>query len=450
MPFHLDGVLFADLFGTEQMRDIFDERGFVERFLQTEAALARAEARVGLVPEAAAEEITHKASPEYVDETALAANVAEAPIFAAAIVETWTAELGDAGRYVHWGSTSHDIADTAFVLQIRDGLRIVRQDLKLVRDRLDVLATGHAGTTMPGRTQYVHGPPVTFGLRAAQWRDEIDRHVDRLRALTDRITVVELFGSTGTLAAIESDGTEVLAAFADELDLGVPDTPWIASRDRYAELVSVFAGIAGTLEGISRNLLFMNRPEVGEITLAPPTGSGSSTNPHKQNPVRPQFTVALARLLRGHAQAMGEATAVLGQRDRSSWHVEFAVIPESFLYLGRALVNTLSALDDVVVRPGAMRQNVRDEGSLPVSEAVMIALAEHVGRQSAHEIVHENVERSRDGEDSFRECLLADERVTAHLSPDRVADLTDPENYRGLAAEFAASRGSCDSSRRLR
>lgn len=436
MASHFDGVLFRDLFGTDEMRAVFGERGYLDRFLQVEAALARAEAEVGLIPEEAAAEITRKASVDHLEESLLEANVANAGIFTLGIIETWADVLGESAQYVHWGATSHDISDTTVVLQIRDGLEIVERDLQDVRDKLEDLAETYRETPMPGRTQYVHGPPITFGLAAVQWRDEVDRHLDRLEDLRGRCSVVELFGSTGTLAAIEDDGLAVLANFADELALEVPEAPWIASRDRFYELLAVQAGIAGTLESISRNVLFMNRPEVREIELAPADASGSSTNPHKRNPVRPQYNVALARLIRGNANTMNESLSVLGQRDRSSWHVEFAVIPESFLYLGRILANTTSMFDDMDVRPEAMSRNLDRAGAMPVSEAVMIALAEHVGRQQAHEMVLRAVERARDNGITLQESLTIDDGVTTHLSDERIEQLTTPENYLGLAASL--------------
>lgn len=437
MNTHIDGVLFGDLFGTGEMREIFSERGFLDRFLRAEAALARSEARAGIVPDTAAEKLTRKASVDYLDMAALEENISDAEIFTVGIIETWADELGDESRYVHWGATSHDMADTAFVLQIRDGLAIVDEYLRAIRDELKEFAATHRETPMPGRTQYVHGPPITFGLKAAQKAAEVERHLERVDEVASRLSVVELFGSTGTLAATEDEGLDILAAFADELGLDAPDAPWISSRDRFAELLSLLAGIGGTLEGLSRNVLFMNRPEVGELDVTPAEASGSSTNPHKQNPVRPQYNVALARLLRGHAHAMGEATAVLGQRDRSSWHVEFAVVPEGFLYLGRILANTRSMLEDITVQPDAMERNIERAGELPVSEAVMIALAEYVGRQEAHEIVSANAERAHEEDGSFSEHLKADDRVTEHLPPERIDELTEPANYTGLAADLA-------------
>jgi 3-carboxy-cis,cis-muconate cycloisomerase len=437
MGFHTHGVLFRDVFGTERMRAIFDEPAFVSTFLEVEAALARAEAAAGVVPEWAAEEITARASREHLDADRVAANVEELGLFSMSIVEAWKEELGEAGEYVHWGASTQDVSDTAVVLQLREALSAMGERLVAIRDRLADLAATHRETSMVGRTQHVNAPPITFGYRAATWLDEVERHLVRLRELEERLYVVEFAGASGTLAAVGDRGEEVLERFAAELDLDEPRIGWTATRDRFAEVLDWFALVAGTLGRIARAVLLLNRPEFGELRETVPSDElGSSTNPHKRNPVLSQHTVGLARLVRGHAGVMAEALEPLDERDRSAWYVEFAVVPEACGYLDRMLVNTLTNLEGLGVDAEAMARNLDRSGPLIASEAVMMALASAVGRQTAHEIVHEDAMAALDGERTFREVLADDPRVTDHLDADALDELTDPAAYTGLAARF--------------
>lgn len=436
----LDGILFADSFGTEEMRGIFDEDEFIGRFLEVEAALARAEADAELIPAESAEAITETASVEHLDMERVASNVDTMGLFSMSIIEAWKEQLGADGEYLHWGATTQDISDTALVLQLGAAHDVLLRDLGTIRDRLSELADEYRTTPMAGRTQYTNGPPITFGLKAATWLDEITRHIRRLDELADRLFVVQLAGASGTLAALADAGFEIVASFADELDLDAPDVGWTATRDRFAEFLNVLAMIAGTLSRMSREILFLNRPEIDELEETIPTGEvGSSTNPHKRNPVYSQLNVGLARLIRSHADTMNELTEPAGDRDRSTWYVEFAVVPESCCYLARMLENTIRNLDDLVVNSETMAQNLDRAGSVVVSEAVMMALAKYVGRQTAHDIVRAKAMQAIEEDRDFRRCLREDARITDHLSDEQIVALTEPSNYLGLAETLVDS-----------
>ncbi|WP_324761180.1 class-II fumarase/aspartase family protein [Haloarcula sp. GH36] len=433
----LDGVLFRDVFTTKEMRTVFGETAFVDRFLEVEAALARAEAEIGIVPEDAATTITNHASVASIDMADVAANVDKLGLFSMSILEAWTDELGPAGEYVHWGASTQDVSDTAMVLLLRDAHEVLLRDVVAVRDQLATLADQYRETPMVGRTQYANGPPVTFGLKAATWVDELDRHVSRLLNIEEQLFVAQLAGASGTLSALGDDGIQVLDLFADELDLGVPRVGWTASRDRFAAFLNVLALVARTLARIAREILFLNRPEIDELEETVPEDElGSSTNPHKENPVFSQHTVGLARLVRSHAGTMHECLESMGERDRSAWYVEFALLPESCCYLARMLENTNRNLDGLTVRSNQMDRNLRASGALVLSEAVLFALARHVGRQTAHSILHKNAMRAVQSDRDFLACLKADDRVTDHLSEAQLESLVDPDNYTGLAEPF--------------
>lgn len=439
MGYHTSGVLFKNTFGTPEMRRIVSEEAFIERFLEAEAALARAEARAGIVPEAAAEEITRKASLDYVDLDDIEANVEEISLYTMAIIDAWKDAFDGAGEYIHWGATSQDISDIAMLLQLRGAHELLVDDLREVEGILAELAEDHAETPMIGRTHYVHATPITFGLKAATWLDELHRHRRRLEELSDRLFVLQFFGATGTLASLDEGGEEVQAYLAEELDMGVPNVAWFVSRDRFAEFANVLGMVATTIGRIAGQILASNRPEMGELEEPIPEGEiGSSTMPHKRNPVRSETTVGLARLARAHAATMTELMTGLDERDFSTWLMEFAVLPELCLYTARALANAEEVLGDLTVDAEAMAENLGRFDALVTSEAVMMRLAEEVGRQTAHEIVHESAMAALDGDGDFRELLAADDRVAAHLSPEELAELTDPEEYTGYADRFVA------------
>ncbi|MFB6160927.1 MAG: adenylosuccinate lyase [Haloferacaceae archaeon] len=435
--FHVDGRLFKNLFGTPEMRAVFEEERFVERFLEVEAALARAQAEVGMIPGDAAEEITACASLEYLDMDQVEANVEEMHLFTISIIDAWKDGVGDAGEYIHWGATSQDISDTATLLQVREGLDIVRRDLEAIRDALAELATEHAETPMMGRTHHVQAIPMTFGLKAATWLDEVDRHLDRLDDLEDRLFDLQFFAAVGTLSSIGEEGFAVQEALAEELDLSVPDVAWYAARDRYGELVTTLAMVDATLGKIASQVLLYNREEIDELNEPIPEGEvGSSTMPHKRNPVKSEESWMLSRLVRSHAGTMLESMGGFDERDASTWFAELAIVPETFLYTSRILQYVHETLAGLVVNEDAMRENLHIHGSLVCSEAVMMALAEEVGRQTAHEILYDTVEEALSSERSFADCVRDDEQVNRVLSEERIEELTDPVNYTGPAARL--------------
>ncbi len=436
--FHANGRMFKNAFGTPEMRDVFNETEYIERFMAAEAALARAQADVGVIPESAAEKITETASIEYLDLDEVERKIAEIDLFTVAIIETWKEAIGDEGEYIHYGATSQDIADTAMILLVRDGIELLKAELSTIKEYLAALAEEHAETPMMGRTHHVHALPITFGLKAADWLDELSRGIDRLEQATERTLVVESFGAVGSLASLGEDGLDVQERFAEELDLAVPNTAWFAARDRFFELLNTFATIGGTLSRIARQVLMLNREEIGELSEPIPEGAvGSSTMPHKRNPVMSERTVGLAALLKGHANTMGSLVENYDERDAGLWYAEYAIIPEAFLYLHRALYNVRDTLGGLGVHADAMRENMNIHGGLVTSEAVMMALADSVGRVTAHDIVYDAAMETYESDRSFEEILLADDRVAGAFSAEELAELTDPANYTGVSDRIA-------------
>lgn len=437
MASQVQGLLFADTFSTPAMRDIFGTESYVDRFVRVEAALARAEASVGIIPEAAAETLTDHASVKHVDMDVVERYLEERGHLAMSIINGWQATLGDEGEYVHWGATSQDIMDTTTVLQVRDGLDELLDRLQAIERHLADHIRTHADTPMIGRTHYVHAVPTTFGLKAASWLDELCRQVDHLKSIRETIGVCQFGGAVGTYATFGSDGLDIADAFVDELGLKAPMVGWHAARDRIARVVTALAAVASTLSRIATQVLVLNRPEVHELLDPVPDGEvGSSTMPHKRNPKRAEKTVMAAQLLRSEAGSMLELMDSVDERSASTWYGEFAVVPTAFGYADRCAESARQLVEGMTVDAERMRENLSIHGAFVTSENVMMALADHVGRGTAHEIVYENA-MAADSDDEFVDRLLEDDRVTDALTPKEVASLTDPTQYTGLAAQLA-------------
>lgn len=448
MPTHLDGSLFGDVYGTAETRSVFSQERFVAAFLRVEAAVARAQAEAGVIPSDAAETIAERATRDAVDAADVGDHTAPGKIFSAAILDAWLETLPESvSQYVHWGVTTQDVSDTAVVLQLWEGIDATLSDLDALRARLAALAERHQDTVAIGRTNHVHATPTTWGLRFASWLDEVDRRVQRLREVRERVGVVQCFGATGTLASLGEDGLAVQAALADRLDLSVPDVAWFAARDRFAAVTAAIATAAGTLERIAKQILLCNRPEVGEVSEPVPDDAvGSSTMPHKRNPLRSQVAVAMAHRIRARAAEMHARQSGYDERDYATWVGEFGLLPELCLAFARQARAVREVLDGLTVDASAAERNLGHYGSLVASEGVMMALASHVGKETAHRIVHEATTKTIRSNERFTSVLLADDRVTDHLSEEEIETLTHPTAYTGLAGRLVdralASAGS--------
>ncbi len=435
--FHTSGQLFKNAFSTEEMRELFTEPMFVQRFMDVEAALARVEADVGLIPEDAAAEITNTASLDTIDMDDVERTVAEIDLFTVAIIQTWKEAIGAPGEYIHWGATSQDIADTAMVLLMREALDAFQPDLDAIEDALESLSERYAETPMVGRTHHVHALPITFGLKTATWLDEFRRNRARLETAAENCAVLQFFGAVGTLSSLGEDGLAVQKGLAEELDLSLPNTAWYASRDRLVELLDSFAALSGTLSRIARQVLVLGREEIGEFRERPGEGEiGSSTMPHKRNPIKAERIVGLTALIRGQSWTMDTLVDAYDERDAGLWYAEYAALPGAFMYLGRVLRYGNELLSDLEVNPDRMEENLGVHDGLVTSEAVMMALGDAIGRVTAHDIVYEVAVETATSERTFIDCLRADERVTDALSDEELEALTNPLDYTGVSDVF--------------
>ncbi|RAZ82575.1 adenylosuccinate lyase family protein [Cereibacter johrii] len=433
----IDSPIWGRSFADDEMRALFDGEAYIARCIETEVALARAQARLGIIPAEAAEGISAAAGGLRLDMERLRheTEIVGYPILP--IVEQLAAAAGGAGRYLHWGATTQDIMDTATVLQMREGLALIGRRLDAVRAALAGLARTHRDTPMAGRTHMQHALPVTFGYKAAVWLSALDRHAVRIEELAPRLLVVEFSGASGTLASLSGRGLEVQAALAHELGLGVPSITWHSVRDCVTEAVQLMALISTSLAKIAFDVSIMMTSELGEVSEPFVRHRGaSSTMPQKQNPVSCELILAGSKLVRNHATAMLDAMVHDFERATGPWHLEWSAVPEAFALTSGALAQAEFMLAGLVVHPAAMARNLGQSRGLIVAEAVMMALAPHTGRKEAHDIVYAGCRRAVEEEAALCEVLLTMPDVAGPLGEAAIRRLTDPAAYLGEAPEM--------------
>ncbi len=433
----LDSVLFRDAFGTREMREVFSDLRLIGRYAEVEVALARAEARCGVIPAGAAEQIAKRTDVAALDFDLLRqeTDVVGYPILP--LVHQIAKQCGDAGRYVHWGATTQDIMDTAVVLQLRDGLKIVEDDIAALRGILADLSKRYRDTPMAGRTHLQQALPVTFGYKTAIWLAAFDRHAARLAELKPRVLVGQFAGAAGTLASLGDKGLEVQQALCEELGLGVPVATWHVARDGLAETVNFLALVTGTLGKIALDIMIMASTEFAEVYEPFVKGRGaSSTMPQKRNPISSELMLAAAKAVRQHAGLMLDAMVQDFERATGPWHAEWMAIPESFVLTAGALHQARFALGGLIVDEKRMADNLDISRGLIVAEAVMMGLAPAIGRQEAHDVVYDACRVANDKGVTLAEALAADQRVASRIDRATIDSLTSPRNYLGLAPEM--------------
>src|SRR5499427_3276025 len=432
-----DSILFRDAFGTPRMREIFSDYALISRYVEVEIALARAQARCGVIPAEAAAQIAAKSNAATFDFDLLRqeTDIVGYPILP--LVHQLVKQCGDAGRYIHWGATTQDIMDTAIVLQVREGLTIIEEDINELRRILAKLARKYRDTPMAGRTHLQQALPITFGYKVAIWLAIFDRHAERLEQLKPRVLVGEFAGAAGTLASLGEKGLEVQKTFCEELDLGVPVSTWHVARDGLSEAINLLGLITGSLGKIALDVMIMASTEFAELYEPFVKGRGaSSTMPQKRNPISSELMLAASKAVRQHAGLMLDATIHDFERATGPWHAEWIAIPESFVLTAGALHQAKFALGGLIVDTGRMAQNLGMSKGLIVAEAVMMHMAPFIGRQQAHDVVYDACRIANDKGITLADALAADPRVSARIDRSTIERLTSPKNYLGQAGEM--------------
>ncbi len=434
----IDSLIFRDIFSTPAMRRVFSDESRIQRYLDIEAALARVQARLGIIPREAADEIAKQARVEKFDLAKLKTRTETIgyPVLPVVeqLVELCTNHLGE---WAHWGATTQDITDTAAVLQVREGLALVDDDLKSIGESLAGLAARYRDTPMAGRSNLQQAVPVTFGFKMAVVLAALDRHRTRLRELRPRVLVAEFGGAAGTLASLGTQGLEVQAALCQELGLGQPEIAWHTVRDGFAEVACFLGLVTGTLGKIATDVKLLMQTEVGEVfePFIPGRGS-SSTMPQKRNPIACNYILACTSVVRQNVAALLEALVEDHERSTGPWEIEWIALPEIFLLAAGALSQARKMLAGLQVDQKRMRANLDLTRGLISSEAVMMGLAPLIGRQHAHDLVYVLCQKSAQTGRPLLEFLAETPEISRYLDRAALAKLVDPANYLGLSSEM--------------
>ena len=419
---------------------IFDDEAYINRCIDAEAALARAQSKCNVIPSEIGFLVTQRVQDSKLDFDRLRqeTEIVGYPILP--LVRQLSAICGEeAGRYVHWGATTQDIMDLASVLQMKEGLDVIERLLKDVISTLRGLSTKYRDTPMAGRTHLQHALPVTFGYKCAVWLSGFQRHLERLHQLRSRTLLVQFGGAAGSLASLGSgdEGLRVRKALAEELELADPPITWHVARDGVAEIVNFLALMGGSMGKLALDVIVMSSNELGEVSepFVPHRGA-SSTMPQKRNPISSEVILAATKVLRSNAGLVLDGMVADFERASGPWHLEWVAVPESFVIAVGALSQTRFALSGLSVNDKQMLANLHSTRGLIVAEAVMMGMAPHVGRQKAHDIVYEACRESIEKDLSLLDCLLQKQSVTSKMSRERLAELCDPVNYLGASGRM--------------
>ncbi len=422
------------------MKRVFTEENKLQRWLDVEAALARAHARLGRIPREAADEISRKASTKYVKLERVKEVEREINHDVMAMVRVLSEVCeGDAGKYVHLGATSYDIVDTAWALMLRDAIGIIESRLKELKSVLIGLADEHKETVCIGRTHGQHALPFTYGMKFAIWASEVNRHLDRLRACAKKVLVGKMSGAVGTMAGFGEEGFEIQRLVMDELGIReVEIANQVVPRDNYAELIFLNALIASTLNRIAKEIRNLQRTEIGEVFE--PFGAkqvGSSTMSHKRNPHRSERICGISRVIMSHVFPALENNALLEhERDLTNSSAERIIIPESFILLDYILLEMIQILKGLDFNYENIERNLNLTGGLIMSENVMLNIVKKgIGRQEAHEILRELSLKCVKEKIPFKKAILEHEVLGKLVTEKELEEWLNPRNYIGTAVE---------------
>ena len=432
----MGAVVFHDLFGTEEMRRVFDDRALLQSWLDAEAALAEAEAACGVIPAEAAAEIARQAKADLFDPAEIRRDIGAANHPLVPLVRRLSALCeGDAGEYVHWGATTQDIMDTGAVLQIRDAHAILLRRVDELAATLAERVSEERGTVLAGRTHGQHAVPITLGLKLAVFLDELLRHRERLVQLAPRLFVAQLAGAAGTLASLGGNAARVQEEFARRLGLGVPAVARHTARDGLAELTAILSMAAATCERFADEVILLQKTEVGELFEAHRQQHvGSSTMPQKRNPMTAESVVAASRLVRRNLVVAVEGMTGQHERDMGAWQAEWQWLGDLCITADATLTQTIRLARGLTVDRERMRANLALTDGLIMAEAVMMEAAETIGRQRAHDLVHDLAMKAFETRRPFAELLKADERIAEAIPGDRIDALLNGSEYLGLSA----------------
>ncbi|MFM0135613.1 3-carboxy-cis,cis-muconate cycloisomerase [Caballeronia grimmiae] len=439
--FSSTGRLTDLICGNAEANAVWSPRATVQAMLDVEAALARASAKAGVIPANAVDAIVAACNADHIDAAALMIGAAAGGNLAIPLVKQLTAVVKardeQAAKYVHWGATSQDIIDTGVVLQLRAALYLIDADLRELSASLATQAQTHRATPMIGRTWLQQALPITLGLKFAQWLDAITRHRARLAELRSRALVLQFGGAAGTLASLRDKALPAAQALADDLGLPLPALPWHTQRDRIAEAASFLGMLTGTLGKIARDISLMMQTELGEVAEPAAAGKGgSSTMPHKRNPVGCAAVLTAATRAPNLVATVFAGMVQEHERALGGWQAEWDALPDLARLTAGALANMKGIVPGLEVNADRLAANLNATNGLVLGEAVMLALGDAIGRLDAHKLVEGASKAAVANGQSLYDVLAADDTVARHLSPEQLKPLLDPANYVGQAQAF--------------
>lgn len=430
--------LYASLFYQEEVTEIFSDQSLVSYMIQAEVALAKAQAQVGVIPQSAADSIEAIAQTALaeIDFAALATATGLAGNIAIPFVKQLTAIVKqhdeDAARYVHWGATSQDILDTACILQCRDALKHVEQSVQQNYQAALKQAQVYRDQVMIGRTWLQQALPITLGHKFARWASAFKRDLDRIQAMKARVLAVQLGGAVGSLASLLDQGSAVVEAFAQQLQLSAPSCTWHGERDRIVEIASVLGMIVGNTGKMARDWSLMMQTEIAEVFEPTAKGrGGSSTMPHKRNPVAAASVLAAANRVPVLMASLYQSMVQEHERSLGAWHAEWLALPEIFQLCAGALSRTLDVLQGMEVNTENMQRNLECTQGLIMAEAVMMALAPKLGRLNAHHVVEAACKTAVAEQKHLKEVIAELDDIKNNFSTAEISAIFKPESYLG-------------------
>ncbi|WP_130802480.1 3-carboxy-cis,cis-muconate cycloisomerase [Acinetobacter ihumii] len=430
--------LYASLFYQKEVTEIFSDRGLVSYMIEAEVALAQAQAEVGVIPQSATNVIEHvvKTAIDQIDFDALAIATGLAGNIAIPFVKQLTAIVKkndeDAARYVHWGATSQDILDTACILQCRAALDIVQNQVQQCYDVALTQAQTYRHQVMMGRTWLQQALPITLGHKLARWASAFKRDLDRIDAMKDRVLTAQLGGAVGSLASLQNQGSMVVKVYAKQLNLTAAACTWHGERDRIVEIASVLGMITGSVGKMARDWSLMMQTEIAEVFEPTAKGrGGSSTMPHKRNPVAAASILAAANRVPALMSSIYQSMVQEHERSLGGWHAEWLSLPEIFQLSAGALERTLDVLQGMQVNAENMHRNIECTHGLIMAEAVMMALAPHMGRLNAHHVVEAACKKAVAEHTHLKDIISNIEEVTQYFNASQLDEIFKPESYLG-------------------
>jgi 3-carboxy-cis,cis-muconate cycloisomerase len=429
----IDSSIFQGIFTTDAMRAVWSDENRTQKYLDIEAALARVQARLGLIPQEAADEIVKHCDVQQIDMAKLRAQTERIGYPVLGVVSQLNALCRDRlGEYCHWGATTQDITDTATVLQIREALDLVEADLAAISAALATLARKHRDTPVIGRSNLQQAIPVTFGYKMAGLLSAIERHRQRLAELRPRVLVGEFAGAAGTLASLERGAMETQAGLMQELGLGQPLIAWHTIRDSIAETGAFLGLVGGTLGKLSMDVKLMMQTEVAEVYEPYHHGRGSSsTMPQKRNPISSCYIHASISVVRQHAAALMDAMVADHERSTGPWEIEWIVLPQAFCLMAGALKQSRAVMEGLEVDAARMRRNIDLTNGLVMSEAVMMGLGPFIGREYAHDLVYDICREAVASGRHLVDLLAEHPEIRKHVDRAALERMCDPANYLG-------------------